>query len=88
MTTFDDLVARLLDELFVADPVLATAIGDHRFDHRWPDTSEAGRLERLAMYDRWTAAFTGLDPSTLTPDQRIDRDLVLGALDALPVRRA
>ena len=81
MTAFDDLVARLLDEVFAADPVLATAIGDHRFDHRWPDTSEAGRLERLALYDRWTAAFAALDPATLTADQRIDRDLVLGALD-------
>lgn len=80
MTAFDDLAARFLDELFAVDPVTATVIGDHRFDGRWPDTSEAGRLERLALYQRWNAAFEALDPSSLTPDERIDRDLVLGEL--------
>jgi len=80
VSAFDDLVASLLDELFALDPVLATAIGDHRFDDRWPDTSEAGRIARLGAYDRWTAAFGALDPATLTPDERIDRDLVLGEL--------
>lgn len=80
MTAFDDLAARLLDDLFAADPVTATMIGDHRFDGRWPDTSEAGRLERLAIYGRWADAFAALDPTSLTADERIDRDLVLGEL--------
>jgi uncharacterized protein (DUF885 family) len=80
VTAFDDLAARLLDDVFAADPVTATMIGDHRFDERWPDTSERGRLERLAMYERWTGAFEALDPAPLTADQRIDRDLVLGEL--------
>lgn len=80
MTAFDDLAARFLDELFAADPVTATLIGDHRFDGRWPDTSEAGRLQRLALYERWTEAFRALDLASLTADQRIDRDLVLGEL--------
>jgi hypothetical protein len=80
VSAFDDLVARLLDDLFAADPVLATAVGDHRFDDRWPDTSEAGRLARVALADRWTAAFEALDPATLAPAERFDRDLVLGEL--------
>ncbi|MFN8631977.1 MAG: DUF885 family protein [Chloroflexota bacterium] len=80
MTAFDDLAARFLDEHFAADPVTATMIGDHRFDGRWPDTSDAGRLARLALYDRWAGEFRALDDATLTPDERIDRDLVLGEL--------
>ncbi len=80
MSAFDALVARLLDDVFAADPVLATAIGDHRFDDRWPDTSEAGRVARLALVDRWTATLEGLDAADLTPDERFDRDLVLGEL--------
>ena len=80
MSDFDALVARFLDDLFAADPVTATMIGDHRFDGRWPDTSNDGRLARLALYDRWTAAFGALDPASLTADQRIDRDLVIGEL--------
>ncbi len=80
MTAFDDLAARFLDELFAADPVTATMIGDHRFDGRWPDTSDAGRLARLALYERWSGVFGALEPASLTADERIDRDLVLGEL--------
>jgi uncharacterized protein (DUF885 family) len=80
VTAFDDLAARFLDDVFAADPVTATLIGDHRFDDRWPDMSDPGRLGRLALYERWTAALDGLDPASLTSDQRIDRDLVLGEL--------
>ena len=54
---FADLVGRFLDELFELQPDLATAVGDHRFDDRWPDTSDAGRLARIAFADRWTATF-------------------------------
>ena len=49
MTAFANLVAQFLDELFVLQPDVATAVGDHRFEDRWPDTSEAGRLARLAF---------------------------------------
>ena len=80
MTAFDDLAARFLDDLFAADPVTATMTGDHRFDGRWPDTSDRGRLDRLVLYERWSSAFAALDPASLSPDEAIDRDLVLGEL--------
>ncbi len=80
MTAFDDLSAPFLDELFAADPVTATLIGDHRFDGRWPDTSARGRLDRLALYERWSERFGALDGAALTHDEQIDRDLVLGEL--------
>jgi Bacterial protein of unknown function (DUF885) len=79
--SFDAHVARLLDELFVLQPHLATHVGDHRFDDAWPDPSEPGRQARIAFIDRWTTELTAIDASTLTPDERIDRDLVLGELD-------
>jgi Bacterial protein of unknown function (DUF885) len=80
VSAFDDLVARLFDDLFAADPVLATSVGDHRFDDRWPDTSEGGRLARVALAERWTGTFEALDPATLSTAERFDRDLVLGEL--------
>ena len=83
MTQFAELVAQFLDELFVLRPDVATAVGDHRYDDRWPDTSEAGRQARLAFADRWTATFRALDASELTSADCIDRDLVLGELAAL-----
>jgi len=82
VTAFADIVAKFLDELFVLQPDLATAVGDHRHDDRWPDTSEAGRLARIAFADRWTATFEGMGAIVLTADERIDRDLVLGELAA------
>jgi uncharacterized protein (DUF885 family) len=70
-----------LDEYLALHPIAATAIGDHRFDDRWPDVTEAGRLERLASIDRWLAAFAALGDG-LTADEAIDRDLVVMELEA------
>ena len=82
MPAFADLVTYFLDELFTLQPDIATAVGDHRYDDQWPDTSEAGRQGRLAFADRWRKAFGDLDPAALSRDDRIDRDLILGELDA------
>ncbi len=80
MPTFDDVFRSFLDELFRLYPVTATAIGDHRFDGRWSDVTEAGREERHVALDRGQAAFEGL--TNLTADEVIDRDLILGEIDA------
>ena len=85
MTTFDDVLKPFLDDLFRLYPVTATAIGDHRFDGLWSDATEAGRTERLAAMDRWQAAFEGL--TGLGPDEAIDRDLLLGEIAAVQLRR-
>jgi uncharacterized protein (DUF885 family) len=65
------------------EPIAATAIGDHRYDGRWPDVSLAGRDARLAFIERWHATFSGLDRASMAPDDAIDRDLVLGELEAM-----
>jgi hypothetical protein len=82
VTVFADLVESCLGELFALRPDFATAVGDHRFDDRWPDTSEAGSRARIGFADRWAATFRALDAAALTADERIDRDLVLGELAA------
>ena len=43
---------------------------------------DAGRARAAGFIDRWTATFGALDPATLTADEVIDRDLVLGELEA------
>jgi uncharacterized protein (DUF885 family) len=80
---FTDLVARFVDEWCAVQPEFATQLGDHRFDDRWSDTGEEGRRARVAFADQWTATFLGLDTSSLTADQAVDRDLVLGELAEL-----
>jgi uncharacterized protein (DUF885 family) len=76
------LFTAFLDEFVALDPVAATSIGDHRHDGRWPDASATGRVARLAFVDRWTAAFSEVDPATLSADAAIDRDLLLMELAA------
>lgn len=82
MTAFSDRLEQFFRELFVLDPLQATAAGLHDFDDRWPDLSPQGRFSRLAFADEWGRRLAGFDDGELTPDERIDRDLVLMELDA------
>ena len=76
MSGFSDQLDGFLAEFFRLNPLHATAAGLHDHDGRWPDMTEAGRAERLAFGDRWSAVFAAIDEATLTPDELIDRDLV------------
>jgi uncharacterized protein (DUF885 family) len=82
MTAFSDTFTGFLDAFVELDPVAATSIGDHRHDGSWPDLSRAGHQDRLAFIDRWSSAFSALAIGELSPDETIDRDLVIGELDA------
>jgi len=42
MNHFANLRQEYLDGLLLAKPHLATFMGDHRFDDRWPDYSARG----------------------------------------------
>jgi uncharacterized protein (DUF885 family) len=77
MTTFAALSAAFLDAAMATNPVAATAIGDHRYDDRWPDVGPTAVAARLAFVAHWTDAFEALDPATLDRDEAIDRDLIL-----------
>ena len=83
MSAFSDTFTAFLDAFFELEPVLATAIGDHGRDGRWPDRSPAAREASLAFIDAWEAAFSDIDPATLSRDETIDRDLILGELEAM-----
>ena len=80
MSDFDAAFTEFLAEFLAQNPVLATATGEHRHDGAWPDATEAGRLARLEAGDRWLARFGSL--ADLTSDEAIDRDLVVGELEA------
>ena len=80
MPDFSTRVDAFLAETFERNPVFATAIGEHAHDGRWPDMTEAGRQERLDATDRWLAEFRAF--TDLSPDDAIDRDLLIGELEA------
>ena len=80
-----DFPARLdafLSEYFRLLPLAATSAGMHAHDAEWPDATESGRQARLAFYERWTKELGAFPDEDLTLDQRVDRDLLLGELDA------
>lgn len=81
LTPFEYLLRDFFDEFFLAYPVAATHAGDHRFDNRWPDVSGTGRLGRTALLRRWMGRFGDLDDLTLTPDERVDRRILLETLE-------
>ncbi len=73
-------------EYFALDPVHATDAGEHAHDGRWPELGEAGRQARIAFADRWTGRLEALDgdgAGGLSPDDRVDRDVLLGELAAM-----
>src|SRR5688572_31693912 len=82
MPDFGDRFASFLDEFVALDPAAATAIGDHRYDDRWPDVTDGGREARLAFIDRWLAEFGGLAGADLTAGDAVDRDLLVMELEA------
>jgi uncharacterized protein (DUF885 family) len=72
-----------LGELFLRQPVFATAMGEHRFDDRWPDVSVAGLAEFGQWLRSWHPRFVGLDDERLSTDERIDRDLLVEEIDRM-----
>ncbi|MGZ8528679.1 MAG: DUF885 domain-containing protein, partial [Candidatus Limnocylindrales bacterium] len=80
MSDFPRRIDEFLAEFFRLNPTWATEIGEHAHDDRWPDLTEAGRTERLAFAERWLAELGVL--SGLDGDEAIDRDLLIGELEA------
>jgi uncharacterized protein (DUF885 family) len=80
MTDFSARLAAFLAEFFRLNPTLATSIGEHAHDDRWPDLSTAGRAERAAFDERWLTEFRAM--TDLSTDEAIDRDLLIGELEA------
>ena len=80
MTDFQHRVEAFLTEFFRFNPTFATAIGEHRHDDSWPDLTAAGRAARAAFHERWLAELRAA--ADLTADDTIDRDLLIGELEA------
>jgi uncharacterized protein (DUF885 family) len=73
-------VDEFLAEFFRLNPTWATEVGAHAHDDRWPDLTEAGRAQRLAFIERWLGEFRAM--TGLAGDDAIDRDLLIGELEA------
>jgi uncharacterized protein (DUF885 family) len=84
---FDALVDAYMEELFADKPAAATFLGWEGLDDRSPDLTEVGIADRERRTDGWLARFDELDDALLTPEQRIDRDLVVSVIRGEQVMR-
>lgn len=75
------LSEQFLAGYFAANPVAATAYGEHAHDHRWPDLSRDGRRE----YDRWIVeqleAVDDIPREALAAGEQLELDIIRNQLE-------
>ncbi len=72
----DELMAREFDE----SPVWASLLGRDGYDRRLDDCSAAAFERRASDDAAWLQRFAASDPAALSPEQSVDRELVLAEL--------
>jgi uncharacterized protein (DUF885 family) len=77
------VVDRFFADFFRLYPVDATEAGNHDHDGEWPDLTDAGKDERLAFLADARASLEAADEGGLTPEDAIDRRVLLAQIDAL-----
>ena len=80
MSDFSDLAAEFLAEFHAEHPVSASALGLADYDDQLDDLSAAAFERRTTSDAAWLARFRAVDPSTLSFDDAIDRDLLVARL--------
>ena len=83
MSTTDEfrrLAERIVDDLLAADPVGATALGDHRFDGSLPDLSAAGVDSQLRTIDDHVTALDAVDDVELDVTDFVDLEILRARL--------
>ena len=72
-----------LDVLFAAYPVFATEAGYHALDDRWPDLAEEARQRLVRRLGELVDAARALPEADLSADERIDRGILVEALEGV-----
>lgn len=75
------IFAEYWDDELRSDPLEATLLGDHRYDDRLADASGAAHEARLRRDRERREALGRIDPAKLSPDERIDRQVLITTLD-------
>ncbi len=74
----DALFENYFEDNLRANPLLATYIGDHRYDDQLPNSIGPQYLAASrAMNQKYLAAIRALDPDSLSPADRISYDIFL-----------
>jgi hypothetical protein len=78
---FARFVDRYLDDFARRHPSIAAGNGLHKYDALLDDFSARAILHEIAVLERDRAALQNFEPARLTPDERVDRRILLGIID-------
>jgi uncharacterized protein (DUF885 family) len=81
--SFAETTNEFFADFFRLYPVNATEAGNHDHDGEWPDLTDAGRRQRLAFLEAARGELQAAEGASLTPDEAIDRRVLLTQVDAL-----
>ncbi|MGH8186458.1 MAG: DUF885 domain-containing protein, partial [Steroidobacteraceae bacterium] len=74
-------VDEFIEAYFVANPSFAVSQGRHEFDGQLPDWSAAGIQKEIARLEQVRERALTFQDSTLSPEERFQRDYVLSRID-------
>ncbi|MEK6851261.1 MAG: DUF885 family protein [Candidatus Thermoplasmatota archaeon] len=77
----DGHIQRLFDWFLETEPFFATHMGRHEYDDRVPDASRDRQLRDIETAKGFRADIADVEPTTLSPGKRVDRNLMLHTLD-------
>ena len=78
---FESFANGYLDKLFQMNPELATTLGDHRFDDRMNDYTQAGVQANVQFQRESLERLTAIDSSTLSSVNRIDYQILRSQIE-------
>jgi uncharacterized protein (DUF885 family) len=81
MNHFANLRQEYLDGLLLAKPHLATFMGDHRFDDRWPDYSARGMELRGRVLQQQKLRLASVDKGRLPLEEQIDAEILSDGIE-------
>lgn len=79
---FEKLARDALNDLFEANPELATTLGEHRFDDRLADLGQPAQADHARRFAARIAELDALDPAALSVDNRVDAATLRTALSS------
>lgn len=78
---YAQVVGQVFDAYYRANPTAATDLGLHQYDGQLEDYSRAAVDREVAEISRQIASLSAIDPGTLSTDDRLDREWLLGWLE-------
>ena len=79
---FTEVARAYLDDIYRRYPTFATALGVHQYNERIEDYSRQAVKEAIASAQQFRARVAAIAPGTLSPNNQLDHEQLLRAIDS------